>query len=159
VSGIDVNRGEGGPLGASGEDEVDASLRSMMSLEWPGRDRNGVIEEFVMQQKQGTGFAGRRLGIWIAGGLLMLSGAVYGGVQLYDMYVVKLTVNGEEQIHKVTPLPDGTALVETPLKGGGTAKVLVGPENMGPDGTINVKIQIDGATEPTTMEAEVKKPE
>lgn len=152
MSGIDVKHGRN-------DGDVEASLRSMMSLEWPGSDRNRSVEEFIMQQKQGTGLAGKRLGLWIAGGILMLSGAVYGGVSLYNMYVVKLTVNGEEQTHVVTPLPDGTALVETPLKGGGTAKVLVGPENMGPDGTINVKIQIDGATEPTTMEAEVKKPE
>ncbi|HLO40264.1 MAG TPA: hypothetical protein VK176_04515 [Phycisphaerales bacterium] len=143
------------------DEKLDESLRSMMSLEWPGSDRNRSIEEFLMQQKSvaaGGRFEPRKLGLWIAGGLLMISGAVYGGVKLYDMYVVNLTVNGVQQVHKVTPLPDGTALVETPLKGGGTARVLVGPENIGPDGTINVRIDVGEAAQPAEVGGTVEKP-
>lgn len=90
-----------------------------------------------------------RLGLWLGAGALLTTGAVFGGVRAYQSYIVHLNVNGVEQVHQVQPGADGTALVSVPMAGGGQARILVGPENVGSDGAIHASISIQPA--PTTV--------
>lgn len=137
---------------------ADASLQALASLDWPGPERNRRIEEFLMHIQQKATHQRARAGIWLGVAAVLLGGAVYGGVRLYDRYIVKMNVNGKESVHEVEALPDGNALVEVPLEGGGTARILVGPENVGEDGRIRAGITIQDAgsgeaTQTVTIEA------
>jgi hypothetical protein len=143
---------------------VDASLRQIGQLEWPGADRHGRIEEYLMSQYVTVPSAipasgrRRRLAGWVGAGALLASGLVYGSVRLYERYIVNVNVNGVDHIKAVEPGPDGTALIEVPTPNGGKARILVGPENMGPDGVIRAgviirsendkpgELAVDGAT-------------
>lgn len=84
----------------------------------------------------------RRPGLWLGAGALLASGLVYGSVRLYDRYKVRVNVNGVEHIHEVQSGPDGTAMVEVTLPDGKKARMLVGPENKGPDGEIRAGISV-----------------
>ncbi len=95
-----------------------------------------------MQHSSNQSVTRGRLGLWLGVGAVLVSGAVYGSVRLYQSYMVHLTVNGQEQVHQVEAGPDGTAMVEVPIEGGGTARILVGPDNVGADGTIRAGIEV-----------------
>lgn len=122
---------------------MDATLRSIACLDWPGSDRNGRIEEFLMNQTAARPAKRGRPGVWLGVGVVLLGGAVFGSVRLYQSYMVHLTVNGQEQLHQVEAGPDGNALIEVPMEGGGTARILVGPENVGEDGLIHASIRVE----------------
>lgn len=122
------------------EESVDALLRASAAREWPGPGRSPRFEEFLMNEvhRKGVRWSARRIGLMIALGALGLTGAVYGGVRIYDEYIVRVTVNGEVAEFAAEPDAEGLAMIEVPMQGGGRARVLVGPENIGPDGKIHV---------------------
>lgn len=122
--------------------ELDSLIAATREREWPGPARNTRIEEFIMHEstRQNGSSRARRAGLLFGIGGLMLAGAVYGATRLYEQYRVKLTVNGVQSEHTVEAGPDGTAMMEVQLPGGGQARVLVGPENVGDDGQIHVAL-------------------
>ncbi len=126
--------------------ELDSLLAATREREWPGSARNTRIEEFIMHEatRQNGSSRARRAGLLFGIGGLMLAGAVYGATRLYEQYRVRLTVNGVQSEHTVEAGPDGTALMEVQLPGGGHARVLVGPENVGGDGQIHVGLTVEG---------------
>lgn len=129
-------------------DTLEHTLGSFTRLDWPGPERNKAIEEFLMSPTSATTRPARsRLGLWIGAGVLLTGGMVYGGVRALDLYRVHLNVNGVDHYRQVQPGPDGTALLSVPTPGGGTARILVGPENMGSDGVIHAGITVEPATE------------
>lgn len=123
---------------------LDAILAAGSAREWPGPSRNPRFEEFLMHEsRKPTRISPRRLALLIALGVAGVTGAVYGTVRLYESYLVHLTVNGEATEVNAQPGQDGTALLTVPMPGGGRASILVGPENIGPDGKIHVEIRSD----------------
>lgn len=119
------------------DQKLEAMIAATRDWAWPGSLRNTTIEEFLMKESKRKG-RGVRAGILWGVGVLLTGGAVLGATRLYERYHVRLTVNGVESEHTVEAGPDGTALMEVEMPGGGHARVLVGAENVGPDGQIHV---------------------
>ena len=133
------------------ERELDALLCAERDREWPGPARNVRIEEFLMNEaKKGSPARARRAGVLFGVAGLLTAGAVFGATRLYEQYRVRLNVNGVETEHTVEAGPDGTAMMEVDLPNGGHVKLLVGKDNIGADGKIDVGVRVEGGAGETT---------
>jgi hypothetical protein len=138
----DTNPGAAGTL--------DRLLQEAAGREWPGPNRNPRIEEFLMNEV--TKKQRSRLGLLLGLGTLLATGAVFGAARLYQEYTVQIQCNGQTIERTVQAGPDGTATFDVALDGGGTATVLVGPGNAGPDGQIQVAVECVSGTDECTVQ-------
>lgn len=128
---------------AMSDETLDKFLFEAGSLDWPGPARNPKFEEFLMVHAESD--RTRRLRgskLFLTLGVLLAGGTVFGAAKLYESYRVRVNVNGVTHERDVTPGPDGTATIVEQLAGGGKARIIVGPENIGADGKIHVGINV-----------------
>ncbi|MBK7404979.1 MAG: hypothetical protein IPJ41_10180 [Phycisphaerales bacterium] len=123
--------------------QFERSLHAVASHDWPGSGANARVDAFLSRSSPAPSRSRPGLPLWIGIGTLALAGAGYAGTRIYEHYTLRLTVNGTTTEHQVEIGDDGTGTLVMPLNGGDQATFVVGPDNAGPDGSIQVELRLD----------------